>query len=102
MIRTAVPLLVLLLLAGVLAPSGAVAARPDTRAMTCAQAQTFVRRHGAVVMTTGRHTFQRIVSHQRYCDRWQQLFPELAPTRDNPQCVVGYRCDEPLFSPFFD
>ena len=80
----------------------AAEARPDTRSMTCAQAQDFVRRHGAVVMTTGRHTYQRIVSQHRYCDPWQQLFPERAPTRDAPQCVVGYRCDEPLFRHFRD
>ncbi|MDJ0931870.1 hypothetical protein [Breoghania sp.] len=93
---------ILILVSCILSVGSAYAARPDTRSMTCAQAQDFVRCHGAVVMTTGPHTFQRFVSQQRYCDRWQQLFPERAPTRDNSQCVVGYRCDEPLFTPFFD
>ena len=61
-----------------------------------------MRQQGAVVMTTGPHTYQRIVSQHRYCDRWQVLFPEMAPTRDNPQCIVGSRCDDPLFRPRFD
>ncbi len=80
----------------------AAAARPDTRTMTCARAQEFVRQRGAVVMTTGRHTYRRFVTHWRYCDTWQRLFPEKAPTRDNPQCIVAYRCDEPLFGPGWD
>ncbi len=80
----------------------AAAARPDTRSMTCAQAQNFVRQRGAVVMTTGPHTYQRFVTHWRYCDSWEKLFPEMAPTRDNPKCIVAYRCDEPLFRPGWD
>lgn len=78
------------------------AARPDLRQMSCAQAQELVRRSGAIVMTTGRYTYDRFVSQQRYCDRWETIVPMLSPTRDNPQCLVGYRCEEPLFRTFRD
>lgn len=92
----------LLLATGLSAAVPAAAARPDLRTMTCAQAQDTVRRLGAVVMTTGRHTYERYVSHQRYCDRWEAIVPALASTRDNPQCLVGYICEEPLFPPWGD
>lgn len=84
----------------VAAPGPAEAARPDSRQLTCAQAQSLVARNGAVVMTTGRFTYERFVSGIRFCDRWQTLRPETAPTRDAPRCVVGYVCEQPLFVPF--
>ncbi len=31
-------------------------ARPDTRSMSCAQAQAFIQQNGAVVMSTGPYT----------------------------------------------
>jgi len=84
----------------VLALSQLAQARPDLRRMTCLQAQQMVQRNGAVVFTTGQHTFSRYVSDIRYCDRGQLPYPQLGPTRDNPRCVVGYECREPLFSPW--
>ena len=73
-------------------PGEALAARADTRAMTCQQAQDFVRRNGAAVMTTGRHTYERIVSNQGYCEVDEITWLKVAPTKDNPKCRVGYYC----------
>ncbi len=75
-----------------MAPVEALAARPDTRAMTCEQAQNFVRQKGAVVMTTGQYTYERIVSNQGYCDVDEITWLKVAPTKDNPKCRVGYYC----------
>lgn len=75
-------------------------ARPDLRRMTCAQAQQMVQRNGSVVFTTGPYTFSRYVADVRYCDRGQLTYPQLGSTRDNPRCLVGYECREPLFSPW--
>ena len=68
--------------------------------MSCAQAQSLVARHGAIVMTTGRHTYQRFVAGPRFCDHWEVVRPEVQQTRDAPRCLVGYICETPLFSPF--
>ncbi|WP_202395836.1 hypothetical protein [Stappia sediminis] len=82
--------------------ASANAARPDTRAMTCGQAQSLVQRYGAVVMTTGQYTYFRFVADRGFCDAWETLQPKVAPTRDNPRCIVGYACVEPLFAPWDD
>ncbi len=81
-----------------IAPQAAIA-RPDTRAMTCAQAQALVKQQGAVVMSTGTHTYQRFVSTRAYCDRSEITWPLYAPTRDNAQCFVAYYCKE-QYRPF--
>ena len=71
----------------------AQSARPDTRKMTCAQAQALVKKRGSVVMTTGPSTFEKFISDARYCvPRTISVRPVFAPTRDNPQCAVGNRC----------
>jgi len=80
--------------------SAAAQARPDLRQMSCSQAQNMVYQYGAVVFTTGPHTYKRYVSNRRYCDRWQRTYPLYGPTRDNLKCVVGYECREPLFQRF--
>ncbi|MEM5582486.1 MULTISPECIES: hypothetical protein [unclassified Roseibium] len=85
-----------LVLAG-LGMSTAAQARPDLRQMTCGQAQNLVRQHGAVVFTTGRHTYSMFVSNRSYCDRNQVLFTQFGPTRDHPKCPVAFECREPLF-----
>ena len=98
MARTKVTTLALAL--SMLAVSTAAEARPDLRTMTCAKAQAMVKQRGAVVFTTGRHTYSRFVSNIRYCDYWEALFVQYAATRDNPRCPVAYECREPLFKPF--
>ena len=102
MTRTLLRLILASLTIVPLAAGPALAARPDLRRMSCAQAQDMVADRGAVVMTTGRFTYQRFVSHQRYCDRWEGIAPALSATRDKPQCLVGYICREPLFRGFGD
>jgi hypothetical protein len=72
--------------------AGEAQARPDTRKMTCEGAQQFVRKNGAVVMTTGQYTYERIVTSQGYCDYDEMTWLKIAPTSDNPKCRVGYYC----------
>jgi hypothetical protein len=67
-------------------------ARPDTRKMTCQQAQDFVRKSGAVVMSTGQYTYERIVTNQSFCDYDEITWLMVAPTKDAAKCRVGYYC----------
>lgn len=67
-------------------------ARPDTRSMTCAQAQAFIQQHGAVVMSTGTYTYSRFIADRRYCPHYEILEPNYGPTLDNPKCPIGYGC----------
>lgn len=79
----------------------AAAARPDTRAMTCEQARAFVRSKGAVVMTTGPHTYDRIVSSAGFCDSDEETWVKVAPTRDDPNCRVGSYCRTRVIDPLW-
>jgi hypothetical protein len=67
-------------------------ARPSTMAMSCDQAGALVASHGAVVLTTGRHTFERFVRSPGYCALGEYAETGWAPTRDASQCVLGYVC----------
>lgn len=67
--------------------------RPSTLNMTCAQAQSTVRSVGAIVLSTGPHTYDRFVANRRFCTPDEELVPTWARTRDTPQCMVGYRCE---------
>lgn len=68
--------------------------RPDSRRMTCDQAYNLVQRHGAVVMSTGRHTFERVVANQRWCQFEEVTERFYVPTRDDRRCRVGYKCTQ--------
>ena len=82
-------------LALLLAHAQAVAqALPDTRSMTCAQAQDFVLQRGAVVMATGQYTYDRFVSSHAYCTPELNLKAFYAPTIDVYECPVAYRCTD--------
>lgn len=87
-----------LLAAAGLAASASLAAaqgRPDTRALSCSEAQALVKARGGVVLTTGPDIFDRYVSEIRYCSGFEVLKPEWVRTRDNPQCFIGYTCYVP-------
>ena len=67
--------------------------RPDTRQLTCAQAQALVKQRGSVVMTTGATTFDKFVADASYCRPiTNQVRAKFAPTKDDAKCAVGFRC----------
>jgi hypothetical protein len=68
--------------------------RASTLDMTCNQARTEVARRGAVVLGTGGGTYDRFVSSRNFCQLNEQLQPVWVPTRDAPQCPIGYRCSD--------
>lgn len=68
-------------------------ARPDVRTMTCQQARSLIQQSGAVVLTTGRYTYDRYVANQRFCPIGQVTERAYLPTRDTPSCFVGYTCE---------
>ncbi|ACA21170.1 hypothetical protein M446_6936 [Methylobacterium sp. 4-46] len=87
---------VLAALASVGAVLGAAAQdRPATTAMSCGQARGLLRARGALVMGTGGFTYDRFVRDRSFCEPTEVTANAFVPTRDNPQCLVGYRCIEP-------
>jgi len=89
MIRRSLGLALCLLGTAALAQS-----RPTTTTMTCAAAQALVMSSHAVVLGTGGQTYDRFVSDQSRCNRDQIAEPTFAPTLDQPQCMIGFRCKE--------
>jgi hypothetical protein len=63
-------------------------ARPDTRQMTCSQTQRLIVNSGAIVLTTGAHTYDRYVAAERYCSYPEVPTQTWVRTRDHPQCPV--------------
>ncbi|WP_244472303.1 hypothetical protein [Methylobacterium sp. Leaf108] len=68
--------------------------RPATTAMACAAARDFVARAGAVVMTTGPITYARLVRDGGFCPLPEGPKPAFERTLDDPQCFVGYTCQD--------
>lgn len=66
--------------------------RPSSLAITCAAAAGLVEARGAVVLSTGPYVYERIVRHSGLCEAETTTAPAYLPTRDRPQCFVGYRC----------
>jgi hypothetical protein len=46
------------------------------------------------VLGTGGHTYDRFVHHRGFCLITETTKPAWVPTRDTPQCFVGYTCVE--------
>ncbi|MCJ2034151.1 hypothetical protein [Methylobacterium sp. J-068] len=86
------PRLALLACAALLPGSVRAQERPDTTALTCAEASALVARAGAVVMTTGPATYARFVRDGGFCPLPETTQPSWETTRDNPKCFVGYTC----------
>jgi hypothetical protein len=74
------------------AATAAGAARPSTLGMTCHQAQRLLASRGAVVMSTGQHTYNRFVVSGGYCEVAEWAIAASAPTRDARHCPLGYTC----------
>ncbi len=75
-----------------LATTASYAQRPSTLNMSCQQAQSTVARRGAIVLSTGRNTFDRFVASDRYCLPGEWADAAWAPTRDVARCPLGYTC----------
>ncbi len=71
-------------------------AYPEVWRMTCAQAQQFVRERGAVILSTGPHTYSRFVATRGYCQYFEKIKPQWAQTADKKQCPVAYQCYDPI------
>ncbi|WP_019906210.1 hypothetical protein [Methylobacterium sp. 77] len=82
------------LVAGAILAPLAVSAqgRPATPAMLCAEAAALVNRAGAIVMTTGPITYDRIVRDGGFCALPEAPKPAFEMTRDVAKCFVGYVC----------
>lgn len=74
--------------------AGQAFARPDVRTMNCAQAQALVEQSGAVVLTTGRYTYNRFVTGPYYCGFDEVAKLTWVQTQDAAQCPVGYTCQQ--------
>ena len=82
------------MLVSALPPAASAQSRPDTQKMSCGEARSLVARYGAIVMTTGPGTYERIVASERFCLLGESARPALAISRDRGQCVVGYYCGQ--------
>lgn len=75
--------------------------RPDARAMSCGEVQALIDARGAVVMTTGRHTYDRFVAHAGYCVHLDAPVATTIATRDSDRCWV-YHCKSISGGGFWD
>ena len=78
---------------GLCVSQAAAQGRPPTLNMTGGQAQSLGRSTGAIVLSTGGHTYDRFVAGRRFCAPDEEQIPTWAPTRDAAQCLVGSRCE---------
>jgi hypothetical protein len=74
------------------ATAAAAQARPNSLNMTCGQARQLVLSQGAVVIGTGPNIYDRYVRDGGFCLVGEYPSAGWITTRDNPQCVVGFRC----------
>ena len=79
------------------------AQRPSTLAMSCGQARALVASQGAVVLSTGTHTYDRYVARPGFCMLGEYAYYGYAPTQDARSCRIGFVCkpDTPLFDDDF-
>jgi hypothetical protein len=75
-----------------LASNAAAQIRPATPALTCAAAADLVARSGAIVLSTGPYTYDRIVRDGGFCPLATNPKATFEATLDNPKCFVGYVC----------
>lgn len=66
--------------------------RPNTTRMSCPVAQQLVKQSGAIVLSTGRTTFDRFVYHQGFCTPQEYTEPAFVRTKSG-MCLIGYTCE---------
>lgn len=74
--------------------SSVAQARPFTPAMACGTAANLISLNGAMVMSTGGHTYDRFVVSAAYCTPHEYTKSAFVPTANDPQCFVGYTCEQ--------
>ncbi len=75
-----------------LSAAPAFAQRPSTLGMSCGQAREIVFSQGAIVLSTGRHTYDRFVAAPGFCSLGEWARAATAPTTDAANCPLGYVC----------
>lgn len=76
---------------------GRAAPQSATLRLSCAEAMVWVKREGEVTIAAGRGAPERLVRDRSFCEFSEVAELRFVPTRDNPQCPIGYRCREPGF-----
>ncbi len=67
-------------------------ARKNTTRLSCAQAQNLVDSRGAIVLSTGRNTYDRFVANRSFCPIGDYTEPAYVRTRNRNSCNIGYTC----------
>ncbi len=67
-------------------------ARQNTTRMSCRQAKDLVYSRGAIVLSTGRNTYDRFVASRAFCPPGDYIKRAFARTRDRRSCPIGYTC----------
>lgn len=88
-LATAVTILGLVTL--ISAPADAQSRRVNSQSISCDQVRTMISKQGAVIMNTGRNTFDRYVSNRSFCQVNEVAKSDFIPTKDNAKCPVR-RC----------
>jgi hypothetical protein len=78
----------------VLAAEAGAQARLDAPSSTCAQLQAALQRLGGAVVSTGPYLYDTYFANESGCGIRRRPVPSYLVTRDNRQCLVGYRCAE--------
>lgn len=60
--------------------------------MTCAQVQSAVKTHGAVIIYSSAHIYDRYVAHRGYCSSHEEAQSAWVPTSDSASCLAGSVC----------
>lgn len=76
-------------MAAALATPALAQGRPDARAMSCGQVHSLIDQRGGVVLTTGRHTYDRYVRDRRFCMMEEIVRQVSIATRDTNRCRVN-------------
>ncbi|MCF6321428.1 MAG: hypothetical protein L3J32_06620 [Rhizobiaceae bacterium] len=81
-------------LVGVATAAQAGGHRPDTRYMSCSSAVSLVQSRGAVILSTGRFTYDKFVKNHAYCNINEDIIRAFVPTTDTNRCNVGFICKD--------
>lgn len=66
--------------------------RPDTLTLSCQAVRALVAREGRVLLGTGPNVYDIYVRDASFCQNEETTRPAFLPTRDAPQCPIGFAC----------